>query len=44
LPNLLLMGAAAGWLGTHIKKPALRYVAGGLIVAYGLYMLASLYL
>ena len=44
LPNLLLMGAAAGWLGMHIKKPAVRYVAGGLIVAYGLYMLASLYL
>ena len=44
LPNLLLMGAAAGWLGAHIKKPAVRYVAGGLIIAYGLYMLASLYL
>jgi len=44
LPNLLLMGAAAGWLGMYIKKPGLRYVAGGLIIAYGLYMLASLYL
>lgn len=44
LPNLLLMGAAAGWLGMHVKKPAVRYMAGGLIIAYGLYMLASLYL
>jgi len=43
LPNLLLMGAAAGWLGMRVKKPAVRYFAGGLIIAYGLYMLASLY-
>lgn len=42
LPNLLLMGAAAGWLGQHIKKPAVRYVAGGLIIAYGIYMLFSM--
>lgn len=43
LPNLLLMGAAAGWLGMHMKKPTVRYTAGGLIIAYGLYMLVSLY-
>lgn len=43
LPNLLLMGAAAGWLGMYMKKPTVRYTAGGLIIAYGLYMLVSLY-
>ncbi len=42
LPNLLLMGVAAGWLGQRVKKPAVRYVAGGLIIGYGIYMLANL--
>ncbi len=42
LPNLMLIGAAAGWLGRHMKTPNLRYIAGGLIIAYGVYMLVTL--
>lgn len=41
MPNLLLIGAAAGWVGRYVKKPAIRGIAGGLIMAYGLYMLFS---
>ena len=42
LPNLLLMGAAAGWLGGLLRKPLARKVAGGLVVLLGLMMLLQL--
>lgn len=42
LPNLVLMGAAAGWMSAHIKKPAIRRIAGGLIIAYGLITVLSI--
>lgn len=40
LPNLLLMGAAAARLGQWLRRPALRWTAGGLLLAYGLLTLA----
>lgn len=42
LPNLLLMGTAAGWLSAYIKKPAVRYSAGALVIGFGLIMLFGL--
>ncbi|MFM1892674.1 MAG: hypothetical protein RLZ44_1751 [Pseudomonadota bacterium] len=41
LPNLLLMGAAAGWLATQVRRPAVRQVAGALVSLFGLYTLAQ---
>jgi sulfite exporter TauE/SafE len=41
LPNLLLMGAAAGWLASQVRKPAVRQIAGALVLAFGLYTLAQ---
>lgn len=40
LPNLLLMGAAAARLGQWLRRPAVRWVAGGLLLAYGALTLA----
>ncbi|MGF1643540.1 MAG: sulfite exporter TauE/SafE family protein [Thiotrichales bacterium] len=40
LPNLLLMGALAGWLTQFIRNTAVRRTAGGLVVALGLYQIA----
>ena len=42
LPNLLLMGAAAGWLGRLLRNPLARQVAGGLVILLGLMMLFQL--
>lgn len=42
LPNLMLMGGAAGWLQSYSKKPVIRHIAGGLVFGYGLFMLAGL--
>jgi len=42
LPNLLLMGAAAGWLGGWLRKPLVRQLAGGLVILLGLMMLFQL--
>lgn len=42
LPNLLLMGAAAGWMGGLLRKPLARKIAGGLVIAFGLMMLLQL--
>ena len=39
LPNLLLMGAAAGQLQRFVRKPWVRQLAGGLIVLFGMYQL-----
>lgn len=36
LPNLLLMGVAAAQLNRWIRRPAVRAVAGGLVVLFGL--------
>jgi sulfite exporter TauE/SafE len=41
LPNLLLMGAAAAWLGRYVRKPAVRQLAGGMVVLFGVYLLAQ---
>jgi sulfite exporter TauE/SafE len=41
LPNLLLMGATAAWLGRYVRKPAVRQLAGGLVVLFGVYLLAQ---
>lgn len=41
LPNLLLMGAAATWLGRYLRTPAVRWLAGGLVMAFGLFTLAQ---
>lgn len=35
LPNLLLMGAAAARLGQWTRRPVVRWVAGGLLLFYG---------
>lgn len=35
LPNLLLMGAAAGWLARWVRHPAVRMLAGTLVLAMG---------
>jgi sulfite exporter TauE/SafE len=42
LPNLLLMGAAAGWLGGWLRKPLVRQLAGSLVILLGLMMLFQL--
>lgn len=42
LPNLLLMGAAAGWLAGWLRKPAVRRLAGALVILFGLMMLFQL--
>jgi len=42
LPNLLLMGAAAGWMGSLLRKPLARKIAGGLVILFGLMMLLQL--
>ena len=39
LPNLLLMGVAAAQLQRWVRKPATRAIAGGLIIAFGLWQL-----
>ena len=39
LPNLLLMGVAAVQLQRWVRKPATRAIAGGLIIAFGLWQL-----
>ncbi|MCG6964950.1 MAG: sulfite exporter TauE/SafE family protein [Chromatiaceae bacterium] len=36
LPNLLLMGVAAAQLNRWIRKPAIRSIAGGLVILFGL--------
>lgn len=41
LPNLLLMGAAAGWLAAHVRRPRVRQAAGAVVLAFGLYTLAK---
>jgi uncharacterized protein len=40
LPNLLLMGALAAQLGSFVRQPWPRRVAGGLVLAFGLVLLA----
>ncbi len=40
LPNLLLMGAAAARLGQFTRRPAVRWAAGGLLLAMGVLTLA----
>ncbi len=35
LPNLLLMGAAAGWLARWVRHPLVRTLAGTLVLAMG---------
>ncbi|WP_457670886.1 sulfite exporter TauE/SafE family protein [Thiolapillus sp.] len=42
LPNLLLMGAAAGWMGSLLRKPLARKIAGGLVILFGVMMLVQL--
>ena len=37
LPNLLLMGAAAGWLARYVRRPVVRTLAGGLVLLFGVY-------
>lgn len=41
LPNLLLMGAAAGWLARYTSKPAVRTAAGVMIMLFGGYTVAQ---
>jgi len=42
LPNLLLMGAAASQLQRFVRKPWVRQLAGGAIVLFGVFQLASI--
>ena len=42
LPNLLLMGAAAGWLAGTLRQPLVRRIAGTLVILLGLAMLFQL--
>jgi hypothetical protein len=37
LPALLAMGAAAATLAGFVRRPAVRYVAGALVILFGLY-------
>ncbi len=39
LPNLLVMGAAAGWLSARVREPRTRQLAGLLVILFGLYSL-----
>ncbi|MFO7582431.1 sulfite exporter TauE/SafE family protein [Guyparkeria sp.] len=39
LPNLLAMGAFAGQLAAFARKPWVRRVAGGMVIAFGLYQI-----
>jgi sulfite exporter TauE/SafE len=39
LPNLLLMGVAAAQLNRWVKQPAVRAVAGALVIVLGLLLL-----
>jgi hypothetical protein len=41
LPNLLVMGAAAGLIARYARTPWVRAIAGALVVAFGLYTLWS---
>lgn len=43
LPNLLLMGAAASRLQGFVRRPWVRRLAGGAIVAFGLLQLSRLF-
>ncbi|MEE9322352.1 MAG: sulfite exporter TauE/SafE family protein [Granulosicoccus sp.] len=36
LPNLMLLGLSGGWFARASKRPAVRKVAGSLIIAFGL--------
>ncbi|MGF1548299.1 MAG: sulfite exporter TauE/SafE family protein [Thiotrichales bacterium] len=40
LPNLLLMGALAGWLTRFVRHPAVRQAAGALVITLGCYQIA----
>jgi sulfite exporter TauE/SafE len=42
LPNLLLMGAAAGWMGSFLRKPVARRIASALVIVFGILMLLQL--
>ncbi len=39
LPNLLLMGVAAAQLNRWVKQPAVRAVAGTLVMVFGVLLL-----
>ncbi len=39
LPNLLAMGAFAGQLAAFARRPWVRRVAGGMVIAFGLYQI-----
>ncbi len=39
LPNLLLMGVAAAQLNRWVRNPAIRSIAGGLVILFGLLLL-----
>ncbi len=41
LPNLLLMGVAAAQLNRWVKNPAVRHVAGALVIGFGLLLLVD---
>ena len=39
LPNLLLMGVAAAQLNRWVRSPAIRAIAGALVILFGLMLL-----
>jgi hypothetical protein len=39
LPNLLLMGVAAAQLHRWVRNPAIRAIAGALVILFGLMLL-----
>jgi sulfite exporter TauE/SafE len=39
LPNLLLMGVAAAQLNRWVRKPAVRRIAGTLVMGFGVLLL-----
>ena len=41
LPNLLLMGVAAGWLASRMRSRWIRALAGGLVLLFGVYTLGQ---
>jgi cytochrome c biogenesis protein CcdA len=36
------MGAAAGWMGSFLRKPVARRIASALVIVFGILMLLQL--
>jgi sulfite exporter TauE/SafE len=41
LPNLVLMGVGAAQLNRWVRRPMVRHVAGALVIAFGVMLVAD---